>query len=176
MTARARLATVAALWATAWAGCAGDRARSPTCGIAQLAGPALIQQQLFNLSYVLTEAPRGLPASLPARVVYVGEGPKPAQSEVSIAYANNRLVMGYQGTGFPAAPGGYGLLVVDDSTRRAQGVLMYESQVPRNYPELGTVTSADRSIPLFGVRVNWAGVSNTRCPLLGDAAPAATPK
>jgi hypothetical protein len=173
MTASARLATVAALWATAWAGCAGDRTRSPTCGIAQLAGPALIQQQLVNLSYVLTEAPRGLPASLPARVVYIGEGPKPQQGEVLIAYNSNRLVMGYQGAGFPAAPGGYGLLVVDDSTRRAQGVLVYESQVPRNYPELGTVTGADRSIPLFGVRVNWAGVNNPRCPLLGDATPAA---
>lgn len=173
MTAAARLATVAAVWATAWARCAGDRARSPTCGLALLAGPALIQQQLVNLSYVLTEAPRGLPASLPARVVFIGEGPKPQQGEMLIAYAGNRLVMGYQGAGFPAAPGGYGLLVVDDSTRRAQGVLVYESQVPRNYPELGTVTGADRSIPLFGVRVNWAGVNNPRCPLLGDATPAA---
>jgi hypothetical protein len=173
MTVSRRLATVAALWATAGVRCAGDRARSPTCGIAQLAGPALIQQQLANLSYVLTEAPRGLPASLPARVVFVGEGLKPPPGEVLIAYAGQQLVMGYQGTGFPAAPGGYGLLVVDDSTRRAQGVLLYESQVPRNYPELGTVTGADRNIPLFGVRVDWAGVNNPRCPLLGDAMPAA---
>ena len=173
MTASTRLATAAALWATAWARCAGDRARSPTCGIAQLAGPALIQQQLVNLPYLLTEAPRGLPASLPARVVFVGEGPKPQQGEVLIAYNGSQLVMGYQGTGFPAAPGGYGLLVVDDSTRRAQGVLVYESQVPRNYPELGTVTGADRGIPLFGVRVDWAGVNNPRCPLLGDATPPA---
>ena len=172
MTAGARLVTVAALWAMAWTRCAGDRARSPTCGIAQLAGPALIQQQLANMSYVLTEAPRGLPASLPARVVFVGEGPKPLQGEVLIAYSRNQVVMGYQGTGFPAAPGGYGLLVVDDSTRRAQGVLVYESQVPRGYPELGTVTGADRGIPLFGVRVDWAGVNNPRCPLLGNPTPA----
>ena len=175
MTGSARLATVAALWMTAWWGCAGDRTRSPMCGIAQLAGPALIQQQLVNLPYVLTEAPRGLPASLPARVVFVGEGPKPAQGQVLIAYTGNQLVMGYQGAGFPAPPGGYGLLVVDDSTRRAQGVLVYESQVPRNYPELGSVTGSDRSVPLFGVRVDWAGVNNPRCPLLGDATPATAP-
>lgn len=168
-----RLATAAALWSAAWSGCAREHGRSPMCGIAQLAGPALIQQQLANLSYVLTEAPRGLPASLPARVVYIGEGPKPQQGEVLIAYSGNRLVMGYQGAAFPPAPGGYALLVVDDSTRRAQGVLIYESQVPRNYPELGTVTGADRAIPLFGVRVNWPGVNNPRCPLLGDATPAA---
>ena len=173
MTANAWLPAVAAVAVMAWAACAGDHGRSPTCGIAQLAGPALIQQQLVNLAYVLTEAPRGLPPALPARVVYMGEGPKPQQGEVLIAYSNNRLVMGYQGTGFPAAPSGYGLLVVDDSTRRAQGVLIYESQVPRNYPELGTVTGGDRGIPLFGVRVNWAGVNNPRCPLLGAATTAA---
>jgi hypothetical protein len=51
-------------------------------------------------------------------------------------------------------------------------VLVYESQVPRNYPELGTVTGAERSIPLFGVRVNWPGVNDPRCPLLGSAKPA----
>ena len=168
LTASARLATVAALWATTWAACAGDRTRAPTCGIAQLAGPALIQQQLVNLPYVVTEAPRGLPPSLPARVVFVGQGPKPQQGRVLIAYSGSHLVMGYEGDGFPPAPGGYGLLVVDDSTRRAQGVLVYESQVPRNYPELGTVTGADRGIPLFGVRVDWAGVNNPRCPLLGQ--------
>jgi hypothetical protein len=172
MTARGRLATVVALSATTWPGCARDHARLPMCGIAQLAGPTLIQQQLANLSYVLTEAPRGLPTSLPARVVYMGEGPKPEQGEVLTAYNGNRLVMGYQGAAFPAPPGGYGLLVVDDSTRRAQGVLVYESQVPRNYPELGTVTGAERSIPLFGVRVNWPGVNDPRCPLLGSAKPA----
>jgi hypothetical protein len=175
MTSR-QLVTTAALWATAWSGCARDHARSPLCGIAQLAGPALIQQQLANVSYVLTEAPRGLPTSLPARVVYIGEGPKPEQGEVLIAYNDNRLVMGYQGSAFPAPPGGYALLVVDDSTRRAQGVLVYESQVPRNYPELGTVTGADRGIPLFGVRVDWPSVNNPRCPLLGDATPGATPR
>jgi hypothetical protein len=175
MTAPLRLSLAAALWVTAWAQCAGDRTRSPTCGLAQIAGPALIQQQLVNLPYVLTDAPRGLPPSLPARVVFVGEGPRPAQGEVLIAYSGNQLVMGYQGTGFPAPPGGYGLLVVDDSTERAQGVLIYESTIPRNYPQLGTVTGADHGVPLFGVRVNWAGVSNPRCPLLGTPAPAATP-
>jgi hypothetical protein len=107
--------------------------------------------------------------------VFVGEGPKPGPGEVLVAYAGNQLVMGYQGTGFPPAPEGYGLLVVDDSTQRAQGVLIYESTVPRNYPEIGTVTGADHAVPLFGVRVNWAGVSNPRCPLLGAPTTAATP-
>jgi len=147
------------------AGCAGDRSRSPTCGIAQLAGPTLIQQQLANPTYVVQDAPRGLPGSLPARVAV-----QPQQGEVLVAYNQKQLVMGYQGTGFPAAPGGYGVLVVDDSTARAQGVLIYESEGPRGYPTLGSVTGADRSIPLYGVRVDWRSVSNPRCPLLGVAA------
>ena len=168
VSAAVRLAAVTALWAGAVARCAGDRSHAPTCGLAQLAGPALILQHLANLPYVLTDPPRGLPASLPARVV--GE---PQQGEMLVAYARNQLVMGYQGTGFPAAPGGYGLLVVDDSTRRAQGVLVYQSEVPRNYPQLGTVTGGDRSVPLLGVRVDWVGVSNPRCPLLGAVTPAA---
>src|SRR5579862_833162 len=156
-----------ALWALTH--CSGERsAHSPTCGLAQVVGPTLIQQQLINPASVLTGPPRGLSSSLPARVVG-----QPDQGEVLVGQADSAhaLVMGYQGSGFPAPPGGYGLLVVDDSTERAQGVLVYESDVPRGDPVLGSVTGVDRSIPLFGVRVSWAGVSNPRCPLLGPSGP-----
>jgi hypothetical protein len=151
----------------AWfsAHCAGEgSAHSPTCGLAQVVGPSLIQQQLINPASVLTEPPRGLASSLPARVVGQSD-----QGEVLVARADTarQLIMGYQGSGFPAPPGGYGLLVVDDSTERALGVLVYESDPPRGDPVLGSVTGVDRSVPLFGVRVSWASVSNPRCPLLG---------
>jgi hypothetical protein len=131
-----------------------------------LAGPTLIQQQLANLNFVVQDAPRGLTASLPARVVVQTQ-----QGEVLVAYNDKQIVMGYQGPGFPVPPGGYGVLVVDDSTARAQGVLIYDTEGPRGYPTLGTITGADRSIPLYGVRVDWTSVSNPRCPLLGAAAP-----
>ena len=161
--------TAAVLLATlVLARCAGDRSRSPTCGLAQLVGPAMVQQRLTNLAYVLSDAPRGLPASLPARVAGQAQ-----EGAVLVAYDQTRLVMGYQGTGFPASPGGYAVLVVDDSTQRAQGVILYEPDPPRSLPQLGAVTGTDRSIPLFGVRVNWAGVSNPRCPLLGASRTAA---
>ena len=160
--ARAVRLAEAALWSVALARCAGDRTRSPTCGIAMLAGPTIIQQRLTNVTALLGSAPRGLPSSLPARV-----GGRPDQGEVLVAYSGDRLVVGFQGTGFPTSPGGYGVLVVDDSTQRVQGVVLYEPDAPRGLPPLGTVTGADRSIPLFGVRVDWAGVSNPRCPLLG---------
>ncbi len=151
---------------TSLAFCGGDRSRSPTCGLAQVAGPALIQQQLTKLPFVLTDAPRGLPEGLPARVISI-QSIQP-QSEVRVSYRERRLVMTYQGAGFPPADVGYGLLVVDDSTQRAQGVLIYESQrPPPTYPQLGEVGGGDRSIPLYGVRVDWPSVSNPRCPLLG---------
>jgi len=149
--------------------CSADRNHSPTCGLALLVGPSMIQQRLGIATAVVTESPRGLPATLPARVIFVGEGAKPPEGEVLVAYNHEQLVVGYQGSGFPPAPGGYGLLVVDDSTQRAEGVLIYESDAPRNFPQLGTITGGDRTVPLFGVRVDWPGVNNPRCPLLGAA-------
>ena len=160
---RVSVSAVAVLGTVALARCAGDRPR-PTCGIAQLVGPAMVQQRMTSVAYVLSAAPRGLPASLPARVVGQAQ-----QGEVLVAYDKTQLVMGYQGPAFPASPGGYGVLVVDDSTQRAQGVILYEPEAPKVLPQLGVVTGTDRSIPLFGVRVDWGGVSNPRCPLLGPA-------
>jgi len=150
--------------------CGGDRSRSPTCGLAQLAGPALIQQQLTLAAFVLPEAPRGLPDRLPARVIDI-QSLQP-QTEVQVTYRQNRLLLNYRGANFPPADVGYGLLVVDDSTQRAQGVLIYLSQrPPSSYSEIGAVAGGDRSIPLYGVRVDWPSVSNPRCPLLGTPTP-----
>jgi hypothetical protein len=150
--------------------CSADRSRSPTCGMAQLIGPSLIQDRLRHLPFVLTDAPRGLPGALPVRVVGT-----PQQSTVVATYSTGALTMEHQGAGFPAASISdsttYALLVVDDSTQRAEGVLIYESRrPPEGYPSIGTLTGGDRTIPVYGVRVDWASVSNPKCPLLGAAA------
>lgn len=163
--------SVTSLLVTSLIGCSGrDRSHSPTCGMAQLIGPSLIQDQLRSLPFVLTEPPRGLPGSLPARVAGNAQ-----QSAVAITYGGQRLAMTYQGANFPPYPSDstvYALLVVDDSSQRAQGVLLYEGQrPPKSYPQLGTVSGGDKTIPLFGVRVDWRSVSNPHCPLLGAPAP-----
>ena len=150
--------------------CGGDRARSPACGMAQLIGPSLIQDRLRHLPFVLTDAPRGLPGTLPVRVVGMTQ-----QGTVAATYSKGALTMEYQGAGFPAASisdsTAYGILVVDDSTQRAQGVLIYESRrPPEGYPSIGALTGVDRTMPLYGVRVDWANVSNPKCPLLGGPA------
>ena len=163
------LCAAALVGSAALARCAGDRARSPTCGIAQLVGPTIVQQHMTNGANILADAPRGLPSTLPARVAGQTQ-----EGQVLVAYDKAHLVMGYEGAGFPPSPGGFAVLVVDDSTDRAQGVILYEPDAPQSLPQLGAVTGADRSIPLYGVRVDWADVSNPRCPLLGaPAAPAA---
>ena len=174
MTAfREAVRRAAPLCLTLFLSCGGDRSRSPTCGMAALIGPSLIQERLKRLSFVLTVAPRGLPASLPLRLVGTT-----LQSTVQVGYAKGALAMDYRGAGFPAGSISdstvYALLVVDDSTQRAQGVLIYESQrPPPGYPGVGELTGDGRSIPLYGVRVEWPSVSNPHCPLF--AVPAATP-
>ena len=170
---RATLFNVTSFVVTSVVACGGrDRTHSPTCGMAQLIGPSLIQDQLRLSPFVLTEPPRGLPGSLPARVAGNAQ-----QSTVAISYSGQRLAMAYQGPNFPPYPSDstvYALLVVDDSTQRAQGLLLYEGQrPPKSYPQLGTVSGGDKTIPLYGVRVDWRSVSNPHCPLLGS--PASTP-
>lgn len=151
--------------------CTGsDRSHSPTCGMAQLIGPSLILEQLKQSPYVITDAPRGLPAALPARVVGAA-----AQNSVTVRAAGRSLSLAYAGADFPANPTEtfvFALLVVDDSTQRAEGVLLYNARrPPPSYPQLGSVTGGDATIPLYGVRVDWRGVNNPTCPLLGVVAP-----
>src|SRR5207253_4336487 len=98
----------------------------------------LIQDQLRLSPFVLTEPPRGLPSSLPARVAGSAQ-----QSTVAITYSGQRLALAYQGANFPPYPSDtavYALLVVDDSSQRAQGVLLYDGQgPPKSDPPPATV-------------------------------------
>ncbi len=150
--------------ATAGACGGGGGTRSAACGIAQVAGPAIVQQQLDDTRQILTAAPRGLPATLPVRVVGQRQG-------TAAIEAGDAVAVRYSGEGFPTDPQvGFGLLVVDDTSQRVVGVLIYDAVAPRERPELGYVTNGERSIPLFGVRVSWLDVNNPRCPLLGDSA------
>lgn len=154
---------VGSLVAATLVACGGERTRSAACGLAQLAGPAIVQQQLDNPRQLLTAAPRGLPDELPVRVVGQRQG------RAMIAYSADQLAVAYGGEGFPAdVQVGFGLLVVDDTSQRVIGILIYDAAAPRERPELGYVTSGERTVPLFGVRVSWPDVSNPRCPLLGD--------
>jgi hypothetical protein len=141
---------------------------SPTCGIAMIAGPGLIKEHLTNARAVITDVPRGLPDSLPAIVIQQRPG-----AVITGLDAEQRISMQYRGPGFP--PQGFGLLVVDDTSQRAMGVLIFEQQEPQQYPRIGTIIGGSTVLNLFGVRVDWVSVSNPRCPLFGPpAAPGTT--
>ena len=50
------------------------------------------------------------------------------------------------------------------------GVLIFEQQEPAQHPKIGTIIGGSAVLNLYGVRVNWASVSNPRCPLFGAPA------
>ena len=148
--------------------CSGGGRGSPTCGIAAIAGPALITSQLANARAVVTDPPRGVPDSLPTLIIQ----PKSRDTGVVIVSrdAAGRVTMLYRGVGFPSR--GYGLLVVDDTSQRAMGVLIVDQEEPARHPAIGTLIGGSTALNLYGVRVDWASVSNPRCPLFGGPPPA----
>jgi hypothetical protein len=98
-------------------------------------------------------------------------GGQSTEGTVLVTYdPSHHLTLGYQGANFPAPGAGYALLVVDDTSQRVEGVMIYDSADPKAVP-LGTVSGpgSPNTIPLYGVRVDWTGVSNPKCPLLGDS-------
>lgn len=138
---------------------------SPTCGIALLAGPSLITSQLTNARAVLTDPPRGLPDSLPVLVIQQ----KNDRGAVLVGHdAEGRVSMQFRGPSFPQR--GYGLLVVDDTSQRAMGVLVLDQEEPAGHPAIGTMIGGSTALNLYGVRVDWASVNNPRCPLFGGPA------
>lgn len=160
------------LWLVAFAitACGGGNRGSPTCGIAAIAGPSLITSQLMNARAVLTDPPRGLPDSLSALVILLKS--RDTGALIVGRDAEGRVSMQYRGQGFPQR--GYALLVVDDTSGRAMGVLVLDQEEPERRPAIGTVIGGSTALNLYGVRVDWASVSNPRCPLFGGLPPGST--
>src|SRR2546430_10252308 len=80
--------------------CARSSGGSPTCGIALLAGPSLITQQLANARAVITDPPRGLPDSLPALVIQQQRNDRGAV--IVGRDAEGRISMQFRGPNFPS--------------------------------------------------------------------------
>jgi hypothetical protein len=146
------------------AACGRGSGGSPTCGIALLAGPSLITSQLTNARAVLTDPPRGVPDSLPVLVI---QKTNDRGAVIAGRDAEGKISMQFRGPSFPAR--GYGLLVVDDTSQRAMGVLVLDQEDPKDHPPIGTIIGGSAALNLYGVRVDWASVSNPHCPLFGPA-------
>ena len=149
------------------AACGRGGRGSPACGLALNVAPSVILQRVTDQpAAVLRDVPRGLPDRMAARVIGY------AQAHALVAYEGNKLVLGYEGHQFPTDTAvAFGLLVVDDTSQRVIGALIYpNSTVPRGNPLVGVVSDGNTTLGLYGVRVSWADLSNPRCPLLGDTA------
>lgn len=139
----------------------GNPENNPICGFTNMAGAAMVLDELRVGTKTLSEAPPDLKETVPARVAgygtvraLVGRGP-------------DGLVLGYEGEGFPTLPG-FGLILVEDSLDTFKGVLIYDIEPPMGRPQLGTISTAASSIPLYGVRVAWGRVSTEQCPLFAE--------
>jgi hypothetical protein len=160
------------------AACGGPRSGSAVCGFALIAGPTLILQHLGDSRALMLDAPRGLPDRLPFRIVGHAD-----QAGMLVGYQRGQLVLRTDSAPLPVVTTDtsgrdttvYAVLVADDSTSRVAGALVYESRRPSaSFPRLGSLTDGSRTIPVFGVKVNWAAMNNPTCPLLGP--PASPPK
>jgi len=140
--------------------CQSNPDNSAVCGIASIAGATMALQYLPNEQARIGAPPGGVASLLPARVV--GYAP----SRVLVTDAPSGLVLGYEGAGFPTRPG-FGLLLVDDSSEVVHGVLIYDKEEQEGMPKIGTISGTASTIPLYGLRVNWPSVSDTRCPIFG---------
>ncbi len=138
----------------------GDPENNPVCGFASMAGASMVLEQIGPWEKVLQELPDAVDGVVPARVVGYGT------TRALVGHGTDGAVLGYEGEGFPQIPG-FALVLVEDSLETFKGVLIYEAEPPRGFPQLGTISDQTSTLPLFGLRVTWGAVSNDRCPLFG---------
>jgi hypothetical protein len=144
--------------------CGGDRnpENSAVCGMAAMAAGTMILDQFQGRTTVMDSAPPDLVGTVPARII--GRG----TAHALVARTETGVALGYEGEGFPEIPG-FAVALVDDSTEALRGVVIFESAGPADYPQIGVISSATSSLPLYAMRITWSRVSEPRCPLFAEA-------
>src|SRR2546425_6156049 len=141
---------VCLLLVLAAAGCTRGSGGSPSCGLGVLAGPSLITSQLANARAVLTDPPRGIPDSLPARVIEQKAGSGGNGAVIVGRDAEGKISMQFRGPSFPAR--GDGLLGGDDTSQRAVGGLFLDQGEPPGPPPIRTLIRGSTVLELYRVR------------------------
>src|SRR3989442_9308912 len=104
------------------AACSRGSGGSPTCGLAMLAGPSLIASQLANARAVLTDPPRGIPDSLPARVIEQKAGSGGDRAGIVGGETPGHNLLQLPGPRFPARRHGF-FVVAGPTPPPARGLL-----------------------------------------------------
>jgi hypothetical protein len=135
---------------------------NPACGIAALAAPNAVLEAFTVPQQSLSVPPTRLPERTVARLA---AGPAfPAL----VGRSDSGLVVGVEGALPPEAAPAFGVLVVQRGGS-AQGVLLFEGTPVEAAPRLGLVSVGAKTLPLFGVEVDLAGIQDPRCPLFPDS-------
>lgn len=143
------------------AGCSHPAGGGMTCGLAALFGPLAILGEFSTAGQTLPTPPATLPARLTVRLV---AGPVlPAL----VARDQAKWVIGVVGAPPPKFHAGYGVLV-EDTARQALGVVVYEGEIVRGAPVIGSVVLADSTVPLIGVSLLRSNVEDAHCPIFPD--------
>jgi len=145
------------------AACGRSESRgNPACGIAALAGPNAVLEAFTVPQQTLSMPPSRLPERTVARLA---AGPALL---ALVGRSDSGLVIGVDGALPPQSAPAFGVLVVQRGGP-PQGVLLYEGTPIEAAPRLGLVAVGGRTLPLFGVEVDMAGIQDARCPLFPDS-------
>lgn len=131
----------------------------PTCGLAALAAATTLLEQFTIPNQTLAEPPGTLPERTVARIA--ADGALPAV----VGRTDSLLVVGVEGNPPATVKPGFGVLVVDTGDR-VMGVMVYEGDPIPGAPKLGEVSLAGGSVPLIGVQVDPARITDPNCPSL----------
>ena len=140
----------------------GEVRGNPACGIAALAGPNAVLEAFTIPQQTLSVPPTRLPERTVARLA---AGPA---FTALVGRSDSGLVVGVEGALPPQAAPSFGVLVVQRGGG-PQGVVLFEGMPIEAAPRLGLVSVSGKSLPLFGVEVDMAGIQDARCPLFPDS-------
>ena len=132
------------------------------CGIAAVAGPAMVLSEFTGADAALTTPPATIPARTVARFVA-----GPAASAV-LGRRGDSLEIGVDG-GVPAGSHvGFGVLMTDPAGG-VRGVLVFDGIPVGGAPVLGNLTVGATRVPLIGIALDSARVEDPRCPFFPDS-------
>lgn len=133
-----------------------------SCGIAAVAGPAMVLSEFNTPGGALATAPSALPGHLAVRFV---AGPA---APAVVGRAGDSLEIGIEGGVPREMHPGFGVLLTD-RTGNALGVLVYDGTPVLGAPVIGTITVGPVRVPLLGLTLDPARVQDPHCPFFPDS-------